>query len=105
MINESLIKALEATSKKQTIACVDSLFLAINPIRLGGNKGFVGRTRIPPGRKGKQIDVRIDTYGKGFNEWSLKAQGRNGTAFAYGQRRQARIQVTSTRKSAHQVKK
>ena len=33
----------------------------------------MGTTRFPPGRSGKQVDVRIGVYGKGAGKWTLKA--------------------------------
>ena len=33
----------------------------------------MGTTRFPPGRSGKQVDVRIGVYGKGASKWTLRA--------------------------------
>ena len=33
----------------------------------------MGTTSFPPGRSGKQVDVRIGVYGKGAGKWTLKA--------------------------------
>ena len=38
----------------------------------GGGKSFEGRMRFLPGRAGKQVPVRIGSYGKGPGKWSLK---------------------------------
>lgn len=71
-INDKQIAALSATDKKQTFALGNSLFLVVAADRYGGSKGFIGRVRFPPGRSGKQIEMRIGTYGKGSGKWSLK---------------------------------
>ncbi|MAC71198.1 MAG: integrase [Gammaproteobacteria bacterium] len=71
-MTEAEIIKLEPSSKKQTISLGNSLFLMVIPIHKGGGKAFTGRTRVPPGRRGKQVDVHIGTYGKGFGEISLK---------------------------------
>ena len=73
-LSDSQVRAIKATNKRQTISVGDSLLLIVEPLTEvgGGGKSFVGRTRFPPGRKGKQVDVRIGVYGKGIGKWSLK---------------------------------
>ena len=51
----------------------NSLFVVVESVGKGGGKSFVGRTRFPPGRSGKQVEVRIGPYGKGAGKWTLKA--------------------------------
>ena len=38
----------------------------------GGGKSFFVKTRFPPGRQGKWVEVRIGKYGKGVGRMSLK---------------------------------
>ena len=68
------IKQKKPSDKKQKIALGDALYLFIEPIHKSkvGSKRFVGITRFPPMRSGKQIEVGIGLYGKGFNQWSLR---------------------------------
>ena len=51
----------------------DSLFLVMESASKGGGKSFTGRTRVPPGRNGKQVEVRIGVFGKRYDQWTLKA--------------------------------
>lgn len=67
-VTERDIKGIVVTDKRQTISIGNSLFVMVNSKKSGGNIGFVGRTRW----KGKLIDVRIGTFGKGVGQWSLK---------------------------------
>ena len=70
-LSDSKIRAVEATTKRQYLTCGNSLFLVVEPISKGGGKSFMGRTRFPPGRRGKQVDYRIGPYGKGLGRFSL----------------------------------
>ena len=71
-VTERDIKNLLPTDKKQSISLGSSLYLVVNSINQGGTIGFVGRSRFPPGRKGKPVEVRIGTYGKGVGQWNLR---------------------------------
>lgn len=71
-LSDSQIRAVEATTKRQYLTCGNSLFLVVEPISKGGGKSFMGRTRFPPGRKGKQVDYRIGPYGRELGRFSLK---------------------------------
>ena len=74
-LSDSQVKAVKAGPRRQNVSVGDSLFLVIEPFRdngKGGGKSFEGRMRFPPGRKGKQVPVRIGVYGKGVGKWSLK---------------------------------
>ena len=70
---DSDLKALEAGPKRRVASAGDSLFVVIESVGKGGGKSFIGRTRFPPGRQGKQVEVRIGPYGKGVGKWTLKA--------------------------------
>lgn len=71
-LSDSQLKALKPLAKRQNISAGHALFVVIEPIAKGGGKSFVGRTRFPPGRAGKQVEVRIGVYGRGPGQWSLK---------------------------------
>ncbi|MDC3009940.1 Arm DNA-binding domain-containing protein [Synechococcus sp. AH-736-G20] len=74
-LSDSQVKAEKAGPKRRNVSVGDSLFLVIEPITpdgKGGGKSFEGRMRFPPGRKGKQVPVRIGVYGKGVGKWSLR---------------------------------
>ena len=74
-LSDSEVRSAAATSKRQYIACGNALYLVVEPISKGGGKSFMGRTRFPPGRSGKQGDYRIGPYGKGSGRFSLKQAG------------------------------
>ena len=69
----SQVAAITATDKRQRISCGESLLLIVESEKRGGGKSFVGTTRFPPGRKGKQVDVRIGVFGKKDGQFTLKA--------------------------------
>ena len=71
-LSDSEVRSVVATSKRQYIACGNALYLVVEPISKGGGKSYMGRTRFPPGRSGKQVDYRIGPYGKGSGRFSLK---------------------------------
>ena len=71
-LSDSEVRSVVATSKRQYIACGNALYLVVEPISKGGGKSFMGRTRFPPGRSGKQVDYRIGPYGKGSGRFSMK---------------------------------
>ena len=71
-LSDSQLKALKPLAKRQNISAGHALFVLIEPLAKGGGKSFVGRTRFPPGRAGKQVEVRIGVYGRGPGQWSLK---------------------------------
>ena len=73
MLTDTGIRALIPTEKRVLHSCGNSLFLLIEPLAKGGGKSFIGRLRFPPGRSGKQIEIRIGVYGKTSGKWSLKA--------------------------------
>ena len=69
------VKAEKAGQGRRNVSVGDSLFLVIEPLRddgKGGGKSFEGRMGFPPGRKGKQVPVRIGVDGRGLGKWSLK---------------------------------
>ena len=72
-LTASQVAAITATDKRQRISCGESLLLIVESEKRGGGKSFVGTTRFPPGRKGKQVDVRIGVFGKKFGQFTLKA--------------------------------
>ena len=71
-LSDSQVKAEQAGPRRRNVSVRDSLFLVIESVSRGGGKSFEGRMRFPPGRKGKQVPVRIGVYGKGVGKWSLK---------------------------------
>ena len=46
-LSDSEVRSVVATSKRQYIACGNSLYLVVEPISKGGGKSFMGRTRFP----------------------------------------------------------
>ena len=72
-LSDKEIRDLRPTSKRQRVSCGDSLLVVVESVGRGGGKSFVGTTRFPPGRSGKQVDVRIGVYGKGAGKWTLMA--------------------------------
>ena len=64
---------MKADAKRKVVSAGDSLFVVVESVGKGGGKSFIGRTRFPPGRSGKQVEVRIGPYGKGAGKWTLKA--------------------------------
>ena len=71
-ITDLQIKQLKPKEKKQKISLGDALYLFIEPVHKASNcKRFVGITRFPPTKDGKQMEVGIGLYGKGYNQWSL----------------------------------
>ena len=73
-LSDKEIRDLAPTSKRQRVSCGDSLLVVVASVGRGGGKSFVGTTRFPPGRSGKQVDVRIGPYGRGAGKWTLKAE-------------------------------
>lgn len=67
------LRALTPGTKRMVVGACNSLFVVVESVGKGGGKSFVGRTRFPPGRSGKQVEVRIGPYGKGAGNWTLKA--------------------------------
>ena len=64
-LSGSELKALKADAKRKVVSARDSLFVVVESVRKGGGNSFIGRTRFPPGRQGKQVEVRIGPYGRG----------------------------------------
>ena len=60
-------------AKRMVVRAGNSLLVVMESVGKGGGKSFVGRTRFPPGRSGKQVDVRIGPYGRGAGKWTLNA--------------------------------
>ena len=71
-LSDSEIRSFQATDKRQKASCGDSLYLVVEPVQKGGGKSFIAKTRFPPGRQGKWVEVRIGKYGKGVGRMSLK---------------------------------
>ena len=89
-LSDREVRALKATDRRQKKSVGDSLFVVIESVGKGGGKSFFGRTRFPPGRAGKDVEVRIGRYGTGVGGDGLSAQyGRNGTTSGPGAGRQA----------------
>ena len=88
-LSDREVRALKATDKRQKKSVGDSLFVVIESVGKGGGKSFFGRTRFPPGRSGKQVEVRIGPYGRGAGNWTLKAARESGKASEPGAGRQA----------------
>ena len=55
-LSDKEIRDLKPTDKRQKKGVGDSLFEVIDSVQRGGGKSFIGRTRFPPGRKGKRGD-------------------------------------------------
>ena len=72
-LSDREIRDLKPTDKRQKKGVGDSLFVVVESVGRGGGKSFIGRTRFPPGRSGKQVDVRIGPYGRGAGKWTLNA--------------------------------
>ena len=58
-LSDKEIRDLKPTDKRQKKGVGDSLFVVVESVRRGGGKSFVGTTRFPPGRSGKQVEVRL----------------------------------------------
>ena len=72
-LSDREVRALKATDKRQKKSVGDSLFVVIESVGKGGGKSFFGRTRFPPGRAGKDVEVRVGRYGTGVGGWTLSA--------------------------------
>ena len=72
-LSDKEIRDLAPTFNSKRFSFGDSLLVAFESVGKGGGKSFVGRTRFPPGRSGKQVEVRIGPYGRGAGKWTLKA--------------------------------
>ena len=70
-LTASQVTAITATDKRQRISCGESLLLIVESEKRGGGKSFVGTTRFPSGRKGKQVDVRIGVFVKKVGQFTL----------------------------------
>ena len=71
-LSDSELKGLKAGAKRKVVSAGDSLFVVVESVGKGGGKSFIGRTRFPPGRSGKQVEVRIGPYGRGANALCLQ---------------------------------
>jgi len=71
-LSDSVLGALPSGPKRKIVSVGESLYVVLEPTAKGGGKSFLGRTRFPPGTKGKPVDVRIGPYGKGVGKWTLK---------------------------------
>ena len=67
------LRALTPGTKRMVVGAGNSLFVVVESVGKGGGKSFVGRTRFPPGRSGKEVEVRIGVYGRGAGKWTLLA--------------------------------
>ena len=72
-LSDKEIRDLKPTDKRQKKGVGDSLFVVVESVGRGGGKSFIGRTRFPPGRSGKEVEVRIGVYGRGAGKWTLLA--------------------------------
>ena len=54
----------------------DSVYVVVEPVKNPNNnfvgKSFIGKCRFPKGRQGKQIDIRLGSYGIGRGRISIK---------------------------------
>ena len=80
-LSDREVRALTATDKRQKKSVGDSLFVVIESVGKGGGKSFFGRTRFPPGRAGKDVEVRIGPYGTGVGRQAETTE--NGTEIAF----------------------
>ena len=71
-LTDSQVKSQKAGPRRRNVSVGNSLILVIESESWGGGKFFEARMRFPPGRKGKQVPVRIGVYGKGIGKWSLR---------------------------------
>ena len=106
-LSDREVRALKATDKRQKKSVGDSLFVVLESVGKGGGKSFFGRTRFPPGRAGKDVEVRIGRYGTGVGGWTLSAArkewddirtwsretGRDPRELKRGQRRETQMVV------------
>ena len=58
-LSDSQVKALQAGPGKRSVSVDDSLIVVFESETRGGGRSFEGLMRFPPGRKGKQVPVRI----------------------------------------------
>ena len=70
-LTEAEIKAF-APEKKTNYTDGAGLYLVVDPKVANGGKYFVGRSRYPAGRAGKQIEIRIGTFGRHAEQLTLK---------------------------------
>jgi len=65
LLTYQTIKNTLPSEQLQTLNCGtgNSLFLIISKIKQGGTKNFVGKTRFPPTKDGKQIPVYLYSFG------------------------------------------
>ena len=70
-LTEAEIKAF-APEKKTNYTDGAGLYLVVDPKVANGGKYFVGRSRYPAGRAGKQIEIRIGTFGRNAEQLTLK---------------------------------
>ena len=92
-LNDREVRALKATDKRQKKSVGDSLFVVVEFVGKEGGKSFFGRTCFPPGRAGKDVEVRIGRYGTGVGGGRSAQHGGNGTTSGLGAGRQAETPV------------
>ena len=91
-LTDSQVKAQKAGPRRRNVSVGDSLILVIESESRGGGKSFEGRMRFPPGRKGKQVPVRIGVMARVLGSGPSERQKRNGTASVHGVVRTTRTQ-------------
>ena len=74
-ITDKELRKAKGSERKQSISCGEGLVLVvekINPKTQNATKRFIGRTRFPSGREGKQIEISIGVYKQGQQGvWTL----------------------------------
>ena len=101
-LSDREVRALKATDKRQKKSVGDSLFVVIESVGKGGGKSFFGRTRFPPGRAGKDVEVRIGRYGTGVggmdSQRSTEGMGRHQDVEQRDRQRPQRTQERAKRR-------
>ena len=70
-LSDSNLRAIKAGPKRMVVGAGNTLFVVGESVGKGGGKSFVGTNSFPPGRSGKQVEVRIGPYGRGAGKWTL----------------------------------
>ena len=67
---------LPPDGKRVRLPVGDSVYVVVEPVKNPNNnfvgKSFIGKCRFPKGRQGKQIDIRLGSYGIGRGRISIK---------------------------------
>ena len=67
---------LPPDGKRRNLPVGESVYVVVEPVKNPNNnyvgKSFIGRCKFPPSRQGKQIDIRLGSYGIGRGRISIK---------------------------------